>query len=70
MLYGYIMMHGQQNIKYVGNVAQTATVRYPLLIFMRDNKTLISEADEGKSSYAWPTFLLSLNNFYSDYSLL
>ena len=37
MLFGYITIHGQQNIKYVADVAQTATVRYALLIFMRDN---------------------------------
>jgi len=37
MLYGCITIYGEQNIKYVTDVAQTATVSYALLIFMRGN---------------------------------
>jgi hypothetical protein len=47
----------------VGDLARSVTVRYALLIFMRDNASVITEANEGKSNYTWPMFLLSLTHF-------
>ena len=48
------------------DMAQNAVVKYTqfmsLLIFMRDNTSVIREADEGKSNYTWHMFLVSVNN--------